>query len=258
MAGDMAVLLSDEIVLEPSEYDRSEPIDDDPPLEVRCNRARQHNSFHVATHPGEVARAHPVVDSDNVLVDDRALIKIPRGVVGGCAHELDSAYVRLVIRPRPLEGRQKAVMDVDDRGRLDQEILAHDLHVPGENDEVDAMLDKQTEDLALLICSCRIGYRESVVGDPKPLRDVPEGVVVADDEWNVTGQLPLALPEDEVVKARVLSGDQNGDARKGVRVADRPGRVKPGRHPIEVLFEDEAIGGGLRSRSEVREVYGHP
>jgi hypothetical protein len=80
------------------------------------HRAGEHHALHVAAEAGHLVGAHGVIDAGHVLLDDRALIEIARGVVGGRADELDAAGVGLVIGARALEGREEAVVDVDHRG----------------------------------------------------------------------------------------------------------------------------------------------
>ena len=55
-----------------------------------------------------------VVDPDGVLLDDGAHVEILGGIVTGRADDLDAFLIGLVIGFRPLEGRQEAMVDVDD------------------------------------------------------------------------------------------------------------------------------------------------
>src|SRR5258707_1107158 len=88
-------------------------IEDHAVLQVMAYRPRQHAAFDVAALADEVVRCIAMADALDVLIDDRALIEVAGDVMRGGADQLDAALVRLVIRPRALETRQKRVMDVD-------------------------------------------------------------------------------------------------------------------------------------------------
>ena len=67
-------------------------------------------------------------------------------VVAGGADELDAAREGRVIRARAGEGGQERVVDVDDAARVGvDERGREDLHVAGEDDEVDLVLGEECE-----------------------------------------------------------------------------------------------------------------
>jgi len=68
----------------------------------------------VAAFAHEVFHAVAMGDLGDVLVDDGALIEIGRGVVGGGPDELDAAAMGLVVGLGSREGREEAVVDIDD------------------------------------------------------------------------------------------------------------------------------------------------
>src|SRR5258708_17116206 len=183
-----------------SEDNGSGSVHDDPSFEVRPHRAREHHALHVTPHASEIGRAHPVIDAHDVLLDDRALVQVLRRVVRRRADELDPPGVRLAVRLRALKCGQEAMMDVDDRRRLAQEALAHDLHVPPEHHEVDPVPRQELEDLEFLMSPRRIHHGQAVVRDAKAGGDLLERGMVADDERNVAQELALAMPEEQIVK----------------------------------------------------------
>ena len=96
--------------------------------------------------------------------------------------QLDPSQVRLVIRPAANERREKGVVDVDDRSReARDEVVAQDLHVASEHDQIDPVLREQRELSRLLLALALFGdakHREcgaELLGDGLCVR------VVADD-----------------------------------------------------------------------------
>src|SRR5258708_39634461 len=82
-------------------------IEDDAILQVVADRARQHAALDIAALASEVVGRIAMADALDVLIDDRAFIEVAGDVMRGGADQLDAALVRLVIRPRALETRQK-------------------------------------------------------------------------------------------------------------------------------------------------------
>src|ERR1700682_1239737 len=88
-------------------------VEDHAVLQMIAYRARQHAALDVAALADEIVGRIAMADALDVLVDNRTLIEVAGDVMRGGADQLDAALVRLVIRPRALETRQKRVMDVD-------------------------------------------------------------------------------------------------------------------------------------------------
>ena len=94
-------------------------------FEMKADGFAEDEFFEVASFSEQVADGIAVADLPNVLVDDRAVIKRGRNVVGGGPDELHAAPVSLMIRAGPGEGRQKRVVNIDDRAPgLGQKIRA--------------------------------------------------------------------------------------------------------------------------------------
>ena len=89
-----------------------------------------------------------MIHRSDVLRDDRALIEFSSDVVRRGADQLHTPLPRLVVGLRTLETREERVVDVD-RPPCETigDLRAQDLHVPGENDEIDAMLFDEREQL---------------------------------------------------------------------------------------------------------------
>ena len=84
-----------------------------------------------------------VRDAHDVLLDDRAGVELLGHVVGRGADDLHAALVRAGVGVGAGEGGQERVVDVDDRHpRRLEERRAEDLHVAGQDDEVDAAAEQ--------------------------------------------------------------------------------------------------------------------
>ena len=82
-------------------------------LGVPPYRARERLCLGSATLLHELFRGAVVTHRGHGLVDDRAFVEVAGHIVRGGADEFDTAGMRLVVRPGPLEGGQERVVDVD-------------------------------------------------------------------------------------------------------------------------------------------------
>src|SRR5918997_92292 len=71
-----------------SEDDGGAPVDEHPVLAVPADGAGEHGALDVGARAGEIGDACAVRDPHHVLLDDRALVEVLGGVVGGGADEL--------------------------------------------------------------------------------------------------------------------------------------------------------------------------
>ena len=107
-----------------------------------------------------------MIHPNNILLNNRPLIEIRRDEVGGCPDDLDSPLVGLMVGFCALEGGEEGVVDVDDSaGHGGAERRGEDLHVPGQDDEVDVVFGDEVEDLGFLFGFCFRGDGEVVEGD---------------------------------------------------------------------------------------------
>ena len=110
----------------------------------------------------------PVRHAQDVLLDDRARVEGLGHVVAGRPDHLHATGSRGVVRPRSRKSGQESMVDVDDPVRVfGDEGRVHDLHVTGEDDEVDGVLPEEPAlrlpDLVLVF----LRKRERVEGTPK-------------------------------------------------------------------------------------------
>ena len=206
----------------------------------------------------------------DVLLDDRALIKISRDEVRRRTDELDPAGKRLAIGARALEAGQERVVDVDrPAGDLRAELIGEHLHVAGEHDDIDAVLGNELEQPGLLR---RLGLgsdRQVQVWDPGSSRDLGAIRVVRHDERDVDLKLAELVSVEEIDETVVELRDHDqrptavllvaqGDRRSQVRggIDDRPSHLREiVRRCLEAGPQAEVIGrafGELRLLEDVR------
>lgn len=157
-----------------------------------------------------------MVDPDDVLLDDRALVQIARDEMRRRADDLDPPLVRLVVGLGALERGQEGVVDVDDlAGHGGAERRREDLHVAGQHDEVDVVRAHELEDLCFLLGFRLRRHGEVVEGDVVGRGEGREVRVVGDDQGHGDGELVGRLPEEEVVEAVPDFRDHDHHARFG-------------------------------------------
>ncbi|KZL64146.1 hypothetical protein CI238_00599 [Colletotrichum incanum] len=208
----------------------------------------------------KVLRAHAMVNSGNALLDDRALIQISCDEVGSCADDLNTALVRLVVRLGALERRQEGMVDVDDlAGHGLAQLGRENLHIAGENDELNIVLLDQAQDLLFLLGLGILGNGQVVELNAVVAGKTLVLVVVGDNEGDINGQLAGLCAEENVVKAVADLGDHDQGAQlagdgadavpvqlevgsegveRGLEVLRRLGLGRPKVHAHEKLFRD--------------------
>lgn len=179
-----------------------------------------------------------MIDPGNTLLDDGALVQVSGDEMRRRADDLDAALVRLVVGLCALEGRQEAVVDVDD-------LAAHglaqhgreDLHVAGEDDELDVMLPDQLEDLSLLLRLGVLGHGQVVELDAVAPGQGLELRVVRHDDGHLDAQLARLGAEQQVVEAVANLGHHDEHARLL-------------RHRPDLVVHLDLGGQGVEGRSE--------
>lgn len=117
-----------------------------------ADSAGEDDAFEVASACDEVVDLVAVGDACDILLDDGAVVEDLGDVVAGSADELDSAGVCGVVGACADEGGEEGVVYVDDGGGVGgDEGGGEDLHVAGEDDEVDVVLAEEVE-LKLFDC----------------------------------------------------------------------------------------------------------
>ena len=78
--------------------------------------SREHNFFDVAALADEILDSVAMVDADDILFDDGAIVEDMSDVVSGRANQLHSALKRLMVGLSTDECRQKGMVNIDDVG----------------------------------------------------------------------------------------------------------------------------------------------
>lgn len=146
----------------------------------------------------------------DILLDNRPLVQIARHKVRRSPYDLDAAVVGLMVGFRAFERGQEGVVDIYyPAGHCGAEARGEDLHVAGEDDEVDFVLGDEGEDLGFLLGFCVGGDGEVVEGDVVGCGQRGVVSVVRDDEGHGDGELRDGLAEEEVVEAVPDFGDHD-------------------------------------------------
>jgi hypothetical protein len=176
-------------------------IEQNPPLGNILHSCGEHVAFDVATGVSQLLGAQAVVDPDDVLLNDGALVKIASDEVGSGTNNLHATIMGLVIGFRALEGRQEAVVDVDDApGHNFAQLRRQNLHIACQHNQINVVLTHQLQHLSLLL-GLGIGSDGEVdEGDVIGGRESREVGVVGDDQGHLDVQLTVGLAEKEVIK----------------------------------------------------------
>ena len=84
-------------------------------IQMRADGLSENGLLQVLSFANQVFDCLPVTDPHDVLGDNRTLIKRGRDIVRCRPDNLDPPGVSLMVRPASREGRQKTVMNIDDR-----------------------------------------------------------------------------------------------------------------------------------------------
>lgn len=243
-------------------------VENDTALSDVLDRGGEHVAFDVAASVGQLLGAHSVVDPDDILLNDRTLVEIARDKVGSSANDLDTAIIGLVVGLGTLERGQEAVVDVDDTPRHGlAQFRRENLHVAGEDDQVDVVIAHEIQDLGLLLRLGIGGNGEVVEGDVVGSGQGREVGVVGDDQGDLNVKLAGRLTEQQVIEAVADLRDHDHHAglldggvdlevhREGFRCGVESSAQLLELHRIagrgELHAHEEALGSGI---SELRRV----
>jgi hypothetical protein len=135
------------------EYHRLIPIDQHPVLKMPADSLSENGLFQILSLANQVFDGVAVTDPHYVLGDNRTLVKFGGNIVRRRPDKLDSSGVGLVIRPASGEGRQKTVVNIDDRDSgCPEKICAQNLHITREHDQIDSMPLKNRQLCLLRFC----------------------------------------------------------------------------------------------------------
>ena len=219
---------------------RPVPVQQDAVLGMPLHGLGERAALHVPAHLDELLRRAPVVHPDDFLLDDRSLVQGGGDVVRRGADQLHTAGMGLVVRLGALEGGQERVVDVDGlAGQLGAQLIGEDLHVAGQDGQLDVVLLHQGAQRILGLGLGVRGDRDVVERDAVELRQALEVTVVGHDGRDLDRQRAGALQEQQVVQAvRRGAGHQQGPDLASCRV--------------EAPLHPEGLRHGLQRRLQLR------
>lgn len=201
----------------------------------------EHVALDVATGVGELLGAHAVVHAHDILLDDGTLIEVAGDKVGGRADNLHTAVIGLVVGLGALEGRQEAVVDVDDTSRHGlAQLRRQDLHIAGQNNQVNLVFLNQLQDTSLLLGLGGGSDGKVHEGDVIGGGQGGEIGVVGDDQRDFNVKLAGGLTEEQVVQAVTNLGDHDHHA----------GLLGGG---VDLKVHGEGLCGGLEGSAQLLE-----
>ncbi len=128
-------------------------MDQDTVFEVVAQAAGEDGFFDVLAVAHHVLRGVRMIDADDILLDDGALIELRGNVVAGGSDQFDPALVGLVIGLGAYEAGQEAVMYVEYPARVGAaQIRRKDLHVARQHHGVAVRLLEQALHLGVGLC----------------------------------------------------------------------------------------------------------
>ncbi len=150
--------------------------------------------------------------SHDVLLDDRALVEVFGGVMGGGADHLHATVTGLVVWLRTRERGQERVVDIDDAVSVFiYETGAEDLHISGQHDKVHLVLFETCADLCLLLDLASLDHRQVHILGAVELDEIGVVGMVADHDWDLSAQLTTPPPVQKVLDAMRVRRDKHTD-----------------------------------------------
>lgn len=219
-------------------------VEQDSPLSEVLHRRSQDIALNVGSSMSQLLGAHSVVDTHNILLNNRTLIQITGDKVRRSTDNLDTAVKSLVVRLSTLETGQETVMNVDDLSRhgLAQHRRQH-LHVAGQDNQINVVFADQLQDASLLLGLGVGGHGEMQEGDVVGSSQGSEVGVVGNNEGDLDGELASRGAEEEVVEA--VADLRDHDQHAGL-----------GGGGDELEGHGQGLGGGLESGAQVVEGLG--
>src|SRR5262249_13224802 len=147
----------------------------------------QNHLFQITAFLDQVFDIVFVRDADDTLFDNRTIVENLRYIMRGRANQLDAAIIGLMVRLASNKRRQERMMDVDDGpGEMLNELVRKNLHVTGENDQVNllALQEPQLRGFGLRFAFLVDGYE--LKQHPIEIRVVFRLRMVADDQRKIT------------------------------------------------------------------------
>ena len=187
----------------------------------------------------------------DILANNRPLVEVFGGEVGGCTDNLHTLVPCLVVGLGALEGGQEPVVDVDDAVlEFFGERFAQDLHVAGEDHGVGSRFGDDFAETVL--GNALVGVARHIVErHAEGSADGAEVGVISDNAAELAGEVSVAVLQEQVVKAVVRLRDEDGDTFNFRGVEELPVQVEVPFQGFQ-MFTDffDVFGFGLKNGSE--------
>ena len=116
-------------------------VDQDAVFQMESDGFTENEFLQVTAFAEQIADGIAMADPAYFLMDDGAVVEHWGHIMRGGSDELYSSGMSLMVRARAGEGGQEGMMDVDDRtSHLAEEIFAQNLHVTGQNNQIDMQI----------------------------------------------------------------------------------------------------------------------
>jgi hypothetical protein len=185
---------------------------------VPAYSAREHDAFQVTSLLDKVVYLVAVRYTGDVLLDDRPLVQLLRDVVAGGPNQFYAALECGMIGLGAGKSGKKGVVDVDDSFRkTTYELRRQNLHVAGQDDEINVTILEQVDLPRFHLEFVRGGKREMVEGNTV---ESSQGLcvwMIADDEGYIARQFSNLVSVQQVNQTMLVARneDRNSQAMSG-------------------------------------------
>lgn len=179
---------------------------------MKSDGLSENRFFEITAFANQISNGIAVIDTRNVLMDNRTFVKNRSGVMCGGSDEFNAALVGLMVRFAAREGRKKGVVDINDGATgFREEMLGKHLHVARQHEALDTRLfeNAQLRRLRFGFVICRDG--DVVEGNPVIPGLCFEALMVRKDATEFTRQFSRTKTEHGVVKTMINLGNKEGD-----------------------------------------------
>lgn len=203
------------------------PVNDGAVVDMETDSLGNSDPFAVSAKANEVRRRVEMLHPLDLLLNDRAGIEVGCDVVAGGSDQFHSPLVGLLVGIGSDEGRQEAVVDVDDTPCvIAAEIIRKDLHEAGKHDEFDILLLDQGADFGKARKSVLPIHLNFVKRNACVLRNAETVRAIADDGGDFDRQLTEFRPPKDFIEAVIGFSDENCGPHPIGQSAEMPIRLQ--------------------------------
>ena len=155
-----------------------------------------------------------MVDADDILLNDGAIVEYLSNVVSGGADQLDAPLEGLVVGLGAHERGQERMVNVDEvfRAHGGNELVREHLHVAREDNETASMFADERDLLLFRLPLVFFRDRYDEVRDAVEIGDALVVGMVGNDQRYIAVEFAALMPVEQVLQAMVILRDEDGDA----------------------------------------------